>query len=170
MHGAVVLPFSQRFVCSLVAVVALLANPVSAVLYGDEQFGNIPGGRFWAFHSAGVSIVNPETCSLERTFSTDNEGSFLPNSWFDGVYMETPTKNYVVINSGVTKFDGHENLEGGVGEVLVFSVDPADYEQPLKSKVIVGGRPVHSYAVYTRDEVSMRFVEQVQLLRTSTHS
>jgi hypothetical protein len=39
----------------------------------------------WAFHSAGVSIVHPdETCSIERTFSTDNEGSFLPNSWFDG--------------------------------------------------------------------------------------
>lgn len=136
-----------------VTVLALVTNPVSSVLYGDEQFGDIAGGRFWAFHSAGVSIVNPETCSVERTFSTDNEGSFLPNSWFDGVYMETSNKHYVVINSGVTKFDGHENLEGGAGEVLVFSVDPADYEQPVKSKVIVGGRPVHSYAVYTRDEV-----------------
>lgn len=137
------------------AVLALLAISVSAVLYGDEQFGNIPGGRFWAFHSAGVSIVNPETCSVEHTFSTDNEGSFLPNSWYDGVYMETLEKNYVVINSGVTKFDSHENLEGGAGEVIVFSADPADYANPVKSKVLVGGQPVHSYAVYIRDEVSL---------------
>jgi hypothetical protein len=139
-------------------------SSVSAVLYGDEQFGNLPGGRFWAFHSAGVSIVNPESCRVEHTFSTDDQGSPLPDTWNDGVYMETsssptdPTKtkkSYVVINSGVTKFDSHENLEGGSGEVIVFSADPKDYDSnPVKSKVVVGGQPVHSYAVYTRDEVS----------------
>lgn len=70
--------------------------------------------------------------------------------------MESTTgKNYVMINSGVTKFDGHENLEGGAGEVLAFSTDPQDYDNPVKGKVIVGGRPVHSYAVYPRDEVSL---------------
>jgi len=139
------------------AVLTLLATPARGVLYGDEQFGDIPGGRFWAFHSAGVSVVNAETCSIDKTFSTDNEGSFLPNTWYDGVYMESAKtgKHYVVINSGVTKFDGHENLEGGAGEVLVFSVDPKDYDNPVKSKVLVGGRPVHSYAVYPRDEVSL---------------
>jgi hypothetical protein len=140
------------------------SSSVSAVLYGDEQFGTIPGGRFWAFHSAGVSIVNPESCRVEYTFSTDDQGSVLPNTWNDGVYMESsssstdPTKSkktYVVINSGVTKFDSHENLEGGSGEVIVFSADPKDYDtNPVKSKVIVGGQPVHSYAVYTRNEVS----------------
>lgn len=146
-----------RSTVSSASVLTLLANPISGVLYGDEQFGEISGGRFWAFHSAGASIVNPETCSIERTFSTDKEGSFLPNSWFDGVYMESGAtgKNYVAINSGVTRFDGHENLEGGAGEVLVFSANPADYDNPVRSKVIVGGRPVHSYAVYTRDEVSL---------------
>lgn len=32
-------------VCSFVIVMALLANPILALLYGDEQFGNIPGRR-----------------------------------------------------------------------------------------------------------------------------
>lgn len=135
-------------------VLAFLAIPVSSVLYGDEQFGDIAGGRFWAFHSEGVSVVNPESCSVERTFTTDDEGNVLPSSWFDGIYMESQDGGaYVLINSGVTRFDGHENLEGGAGEVLVFSTLTADYDNPVKSKVTIGGRPVHSYGVYTRDEV-----------------
>lgn len=147
---------SLLFYSSVLALVLASTHSVSGVLYGDEQFGDIPGGRFWAFHSAGVSIVNPESCSIDKTFSYDKEGSFLPNSWFDGVYMQSKSgKNYVMINSGVTKFDGHENLEGGAGEVLSFSTHPKDYDDPVKAKVTVGGRPVHSYAVYPRDEVSL---------------
>jgi hypothetical protein len=133
---------------------ALLVAPVCSTLYGDEQFGDIAGGRFWAFHGGGVSIVNPESCSVEETFTLDNTGKTLPDSWSDGVYMEDEDgDSYVIINSGVTLFDGHENLEGGAGEVLVFSTNPKHYDNPVQSKVTVGGRPVHSYAIYTRDEV-----------------
>ena len=158
----------------LLCLLYLLPHGTRSVLYGDEQFGDIKSGRFWAFHSAGVSIVNPESCKVERTFTQDNEGKTLPNTWYDGAYMEIqrkvedaasatttadkmkPTEGYVLINSGITTFDGHENLEGGSGEVLIFSTDPKKYETKtdiVVSKVVVGGRPVHSYAVYPRDEV-----------------
>jgi hypothetical protein len=142
---------------------------VSSVLYGDEQYGDIDGGRFWAFHSSGVSIVNAETCEIEKEIEKDQNGDNLPNAWYDGVYME-PTGSvdrarylahskershgYILINSGISISDGHENPGGGTGEVVVMSASPADYEDPVVARVKVGSRPVHSYSVYKRDEVS----------------
>jgi len=125
-----------------------------SVLIGDEQYGDIAGGRFWAFHSEGISIVNYDTCEVERTFKKGLNGDRLPSQWKDGVYMETQMGNegLVLINSGVTKSDGHENPGGGTGEVFVISTNPADYESPVKAVVEVGGRPVHSYGVYTRNQ------------------
>jgi hypothetical protein len=135
-----------------------------AVKYGDEQFGNEAGGKFWVFHSAGVSIVNPDTCILERTFNTDADGSSLPTSWFDGVYMEssltTPDDNeregYIIINSGITRFDVPPFPDTGTGEVLVLSTNPNDSGEPVLSRIDVGGRPVHSYGLYTENQVRKR--------------
>lgn len=140
------------FLCSV------FFTSTSAVLYGDEQFGDDDGGRFWAFHSAGISVVNPETCLVEHSFTQDQEGNSFPDAWSDGIYMrpsdghlerarhlghDPSTPGFVLINSGITKFDGHENLEGGAGEVLAFSTDPKRYAtgDVLESRVIVGGRP-----------------------------
>jgi hypothetical protein len=143
---------------------------VSSVLYGDEQYGDVAGGRFWAFTSAGIAIVDPESCKVERTLTKGPDGAFLPSQWSDGVYMERevemPLSNdrhrglshpgkkagLVMINSGITIEDGHENPGGGTGEVYAISTDPADYDDPVKSVVKVGGRPVHSYAVYPQNE------------------
>eukprot|EP00339_Tiarina_fusa_P021628 CAMPEP_0117047064 /NCGR_PEP_ID=MMETSP0472-20121206/32533_1 /TAXON_ID=693140 ORGANISM="Tiarina fusus, Strain LIS" /NCGR_SAMPLE_ID=MMETSP0472 /ASSEMBLY_ACC=CAM_ASM_000603 /LENGTH=648 /DNA_ID=CAMNT_0004759637 /DNA_START=63 /DNA_END=2009 /DNA_ORIENTATION=+ len=153
-------------------VLALLAggvDRVSSVLYGDEQYGDIEGGRFWAFTSAGIAIVNPESCSVEKTITKGPDGSFLPSQWYDGIYMEKQTSlkasndrrslshpekeaGLVMINSGITVEDGHENPGGGTGEVYTISADPKDYDNAVKSVVKVGGRPVHSYGVYTRNE------------------
>lgn len=139
-------------------------QPTGAVKYGDEQFGNVAGGKFWVFHSAGVSVVNPDTCSLEKTLKIDASGSSLPNSWSDGVYMESslPTldddeaQGYILINSGITRFDVPPFPETGTGEVLILSTNPNDWEQPVVSRIDVGGRPVHSYALFTHDQVRKR--------------
>lgn len=161
-HAAILL--ALYFLAALVAT-----TPSDAVLYGDEQYGDIIGGRFWAFNSRGVSIVNPETCKVEKTISSDSEGN-LPNSWYDGVYMEhclprsnlaerrhllhSPSevdngdcKQYVIINSAVTVSDTHGE-DAGSGEVIIFDVE----KQEVASRVLVGPRPVHSYGVYTRDQ------------------
>jgi hypothetical protein len=140
----------------------LRLQPTGAVKYGDEQFGNQAGGKFWAFHSAGVSIVNPDTCTLEKTFKTDADGNSLPTSWYDGVYMESSftspdddePKGYVFINSGITRFDVAPFPDTGTGEVLIMSTNPKDLG--VVSRIDVGGRPVHSYGVYTHDQVRTR--------------
>ena len=99
-----------------------------------------------AFHTDGVSIVNPENCKVEHTFDKDGDGDMLPNNWYDGIYMEKEEKGYVLINSGVT-------TDTGKGEVLVISTDVADKDSPVISRIEVGPRPVHGYGVHTRDEV-----------------
>jgi len=147
------------------AISALLAlTAVSAVKYGDEYYGNLEGGRFWAFHSAGVSVINPETCAIEATITKDLSGKNLPASWYDVIYMEknadrtdrmitgAPKNGYVIINSAETVNDGHLDTSGGTGEVFVFSANPANLNQPVVSQVYIGPRPVHSYGVYPRDE------------------
>jgi hypothetical protein len=94
-------------------------------------------------------------------------GKILPDSWSDGVYMEDEDgDHYVIINSGVTLYDGHESLEGGAGEVLVFSTNPKNYDNPVQSKVTVGGRSVHSYAVYPLGEVRTTLMVQQRWLDT----
>jgi hypothetical protein len=141
-------------------------QPTGAVKYGDEQFGNVAGGKFWVFHSAGVSIVNPDMCSLEKTLKIDANGNSLPTSWSDGVYMESslPTldddepQGHMLINSDITRFDLPPFLDTGTGtgEVRILSTNPNDWEQSVVSRIDVGGRPVHSYALYTHDQVRKR--------------
>jgi hypothetical protein len=135
-------------------------QPIGAVKYGDEQFGNVAGGRFWAFHSAGISIVNPDTCRVEKTFKTDADGNNLPNSWSDGVYMEPSStttddqpQGYVLINSGVTRYNVPPFPDTGTGEILVLSTNPKHSKQPVMSRIDVGGRAVHSYGVTSHDQV-----------------
>ena len=181
------------------------AHVVRAVLIGDEQYGDNPHGRFWAFHSTGFSVVDPATCRVEATVSSyaaeDGSASSLPTRWYDGVYMEPrqhdeddedvpesiPSASdrdrrlgyrsdhhrrhgYVLINSGITKSDGHENIGGGTGEVFVLSTDPARLRSsttgPVEAVVRVGGRPVHSYGVYPRDHSKHLSVCLGQIHRT----
>lgn len=122
------------------------------------------GGRFWAFHSAGISIVNPKTCSIERNITKDQDGNDLPRKWFDGVYMEpnSPLENhrrglheertpgFILINSAENVYDDHSEASG---EVLVLSTSVyLKEDEVVHDRVLVGPRPVHSYAVHTRDE------------------
>ena len=136
------------------------------------MFGNIEGGRFWAFHSSGISVVNPESCKIEKDITKDTDGNGLPRKWFDGVYMEANSPyhvdqherklvhtepGFILINSAeAVNEDDHGNLGGGSGEVLVIATDPSLKEdEVVQNRVLVGNRPVHSYAVYPRGEVSL---------------
>jgi len=141
---------------ALSSLLISLSRKTEGVLYGDEQFGNIEGGRFWVFNSNGVAIVNPDTCKVEETITSDLEGGLLPGRWYDGIYMEncpeeenpkTKCKKYIAINSAITLSDTHGEAPGA-GEVIFFDVDKV----AAVSRVIVGPRPVHSYGVYTHNE------------------
>lgn len=60
---------------------------------------------------------------------------------------QTDCKSYVVVNSAITVTDTH-GQDAGSGEVFFFDVK----EKKVASRVLVGPRPVHSYAVYTRNQ------------------
>lgn len=142
----------------LVALSNTCTTCCQAVLQGDEQFADKDGGRFWAFHSAGVSVVNADSCRVEHDFRTDRSGQPLPDSWSDGVYMEstgsdTSGKGYILINSGVTRYDDTDQAKG---EIIVFATDPKHYggKGPFQTRLTTegGGRHDHSYGIYTRNE------------------
>jgi hypothetical protein len=74
--------------------------------------------------------------------------------------LTTPDDNerdgYILINSGITRFDVPPFPDTGTGEVLILSTNPSDWGAPVVSRIDVGGRPVHSYGVYTHDQVRKR--------------
>jgi hypothetical protein len=82
---------------------AALLKPTEAVLYGDEIYQDVAGGKFWAFYTEGIAVVDPETCSIETLITTDHNGEALPNAFNDGVYMqsEDDTEGYILIGSRV---------------------------------------------------------------------
>ncbi|KAL7571836.1 hypothetical protein ACA910_002915 [Epithemia clementina (nom. ined.)] len=134
------------------------ATTVAAVKYGDEEYGDDEYGKFWAFHSKGVSVINPDTCLIETTVSQDGNGNALPTAWFDAIYMELSAageeaQGYVGINSAIPVDNDSHGQSTGAGEVLFFSTKLEDRTQPVVSRVVVGPRPVHSYAVKIGNEV-----------------
>jgi len=130
---------------------SLMLGSASAVLYGDEQFGDQKGGNFWVFNSNGVSIVDPDKCKVVKTITSDSDGNLLPGRWYDGIFMRhnsgEENKDYVAINSAVTVSDSHGE-DTGSGEVLFFDAE----KEEVVSRVVVGPRPVHSYGVYTQNQ------------------
>ena len=140
----------------LSAVLGVLAVSSShAVKYGDEAFGDDEYGKFWAFHSTGVSIVNPDTCQVETTVSVDGDGQPLPSRYYDVIYLEKDGKGYVGINSAIPVDDDAHGLSSGAGEAIFFSSSMEDRQQPVVSRVVVGPRPVHSYGVKIGEEVEV---------------
>jgi len=77
-----------------VSLLSLLAVPSVAVLYGDEQFGDIAGGRFWAFYEEGIAVIDPEKCEIETTIEQDHNGEKLPVSWNDVFTCSTTTAEH----------------------------------------------------------------------------
>jgi hypothetical protein len=108
----------MRFPFPLALFLGVLAAKNSeAVLYGDEQFGDVEGGRFWAFYSGGIAVIDPETCQIETTIKEDQNGKPLPASWNDVVYMQ------------------YDNNEKGILEGYLMAGSRVDYSNELGEAV-----------------------------------
>jgi hypothetical protein len=130
-----------------------------AVLYGDENYLDLPNGRFWAFYSGGVALINPDTCVIENTITQDNEGMELPEGWSDGIYMQYHKREagvsqseldegiegYVLINS---RIDRTNSAGDRVSNIYVFG----SVSEKVESIIEVGPRVVHGYGIHTHDE------------------
>jgi len=131
-------------------VLAALSTTSKAVLYGDEIYGNVEGGKFWTFYEGGVAIVDPEMCQVDKTITTYHNGESLPASFNDGIYMQDKTnkKGYVLIGSRV---DETNELGEAYSHMYAFSTN----DQTVITKAEVGPRVVHSYGVYPQNEFWM---------------
>jgi len=149
-------PFILRVVASVSMSFALLCcfttTPivVDAVLYGDEIYQDIPGGKFWAFYSEGVAIIDPESCEIETTITQDHNGDKLTTGWNDGVYMQSPKNDegYVMIGSRVDETNE-------LGDVVSHAYAISTTDRKVVAKTEVGPRVVHSYGVYPQNEFWM---------------
>jgi len=134
----------------LLVLAAAALSPTNAVLYGDEIYKDVAGGKFWAFYSEGIAVIDPESCSIETTITTDHNGDVLPNAFNDGVYMQSKddSEGYILIGSRVDE-------SNSLGETVshMFAVSTTDRE--VISKAEVGARVVHSYGVYPQNEFWM---------------
>jgi len=150
---------------------AAAALPTNAVLYGDEIYQDIAGGKFWAMYSEGVAIIDPESCTIEATITQDHNGEPLPNAFNDGVYMQNKdnTEGYILVGSRV---DETNVLGDTVSHMYAFSTT----ERKAISKAEVGPRVVHSYAVWPQNEFWMHsdgngifYVFNIDDLSMTTH-
>lgn len=138
---------------------SLLFSASHAVLYGDEGYAD-SDGKFWAFYSGGIAVIDPDTCQVEKILSVDNSGAPLPDGWSDGIYMQyngetdssrrrrrylaqEDTEQYILINSRI-------NRENDAGDTVsdVYVIDTIARE--VKAVVETGPRIVHSYGVHNR--------------------
>jgi hypothetical protein len=138
--------YLQRANLFLFALVASVAN-TAGVLYGDEIYQDVQGGKFWAFYSEGIAIIDPESCSIEVTITEDHNGDALPTAWNDGIYMQSEdnSKGYVMIGSRV---DETNDLGDTISHAYVVSTE----DRKVIAKPEVGPRSVHSYGVYPQNE------------------
>lgn len=150
---------------------AALLKPTEAVLYGDEIYQDVAGGKFWAFYTEGIAVVDPETCSIETLITTDHNGEALPNAFNDGVYMqsEDDTEGYILIGSRVDETNA-------LGDTVSHMYAISTTQRKVLSKAEVGPRVVHSYGVWPQNEFWMHsdgnglfYVFDINDLSKTTH-
>jgi len=143
--------FSWMRTSAALLAVGLTTFPcVNAVLYGDEIYQDVPGGKFWAFYTGGIAVIDPETCSIETKIERDHNGENLPYAWNDGVYMQDAnnSKGYVLIGSRVDETNAF-------GDVVSHMYAVSTGDRRVVTKAEVGSRVVHSYGVYPKNEFWM---------------
>jgi hypothetical protein len=108
---------------------------VNAVLYGDEIYQDIPGGKFWAFYTQGIAIIDPESCTIETNITKDHNEDDLPVSWNDGIYMQNTAVNgnnegYIMIGSRVDETNA-------LGDVVshAYAISTTDRKVVAKTEV-----------------------------------
>ena len=113
---------------------------VNAVLYGDEIYQDVPGGKFWAFYTQGIAIIDPESCTIETTIVTDHNGDDLPVSWNDGIYMQNAAaavenggnnEGYIMIGSRVDETNA-------LGDVISHAYAISTTDRKVVAKIEVG--------------------------------
>lgn len=140
-----------------------LFSTVGAVLYGDEGYAHLDG-KFYAFYSGGIGVIDPETCTIETTISLDNSGQPLPAGWSDGIYMQHfpeddeqrrmahgdgELKGYILINSRINR---QNSLGDIVSDIYVINTE----DRKVETIIEAGPRIVHSYGVHNRyDRISL---------------
>jgi len=158
---------SARFL----GLAAAALSPAKAVLYGDEIYADVPGGKFWAFYTEGIAVIDPETCQIETTIDVDNNGEPLPNAFNDGIYIQNKddSEGYILIGSRVDETNE-------MGDTISHMYAISTTERKVISKAEVGPRVVHSYAVYPQNEFWMHsdgeglfYVFDVDDLSVTTH-
>lgn len=153
----------------LLAAAAL--SPAKAVLYGDEIYQDAPGGKFWAFYTEGIAVIDPETCTVETTIDKDHNGDILPNAFNDGIYMQSKDnkEGYVLIGSRVDETNA-------MGDTVSHMYAISTTKREVISKAEVGPRVVHSYGLYPQGEFWMHsdgnglfYVFDIDDLTKTTH-
>lgn len=165
-------PTPTRFPLLPLLLLAAAAFPCSrAVLYGDEIYQDVPGGRFWAFYTGGIAVIDPETCSIESTIEEDHSGDPLPNAFNDGVYMQSRdnSEGYILIGSRVDETNA-------MGDAISHMYAISTTQRKVISKGEVGPRVVHSYGLYPQGEFWMHsdgnglfYVFDIDDLRNTSH-
>ena len=120
---------------STILSLAFLVNKVESVVHGFEQYINNPG-VFWAFGSAGVTIVDPTaTQAVIKNFS------ITTTKWGDTTYLrdQAQIKHYLFANDYAND------------RVAVF--DTNTQELQVLVSLPAGSKPLHLYAVYYYDQV-----------------
>lgn len=133
----------------LLTAAASLA-PSQAVLYGDEIYQDVPGGKFWAFYTQGIAVVDPETCTIEDLIEVDHNQEPLPTAFNDGVYMQSKdnSEGYILVGSRVDETNA-------LGDKVSHMYAVSTTQRKVISKAEVGARVVHSYGVWPQGEFWM---------------
>lgn len=82
--------------------------------FADKSYADVAGGDFWVFHSQGVSIADPEHCSVYVPYLSGEE---LRTVWNDGIYMVNETDNVILMSA---------ERNATRGEVIVISCRQRD--------------------------------------------
>lgn len=161
----------MRKSANFLLLAASALSPAKAVLYGDEIYLDVPGGKFWAFYTEGVAVIDPETCQIETTITSDHLGDALPNAFNDAIYMQSKDdkEGYVLVGSRVDETNA-------VGDTVSHMYAISTTTRKVISKAEVGPRVVHSYGVYPQDEFWMHsdgnglfYVFDIDDLSKTTH-
>ena len=123
----------MRNSAKFLVLAAAALSPAKAVLYGDEIYADVPGGKFWAFYTEGIAVIDPETCTVETTIDVDHEGQPLPNAFNDGIYMQSKDdkEGYILIGSRVDETNA-------MGDIVSHMYAVSTTQRKVISKAEVG--------------------------------
>jgi len=119
----------------MITTVLLLMSLTRAVRVGDEKFELESAGHFYVFANKAIHVINPLSRSIVKNISRED----LPTTWGDVVYAEDSNKKEFYIFAA----DRSNN------RLIVIDTLKKD----IVASVQIGQRPVHMYAISSRQEI-----------------